>query len=318
MAAGKGTRMKSRTPKVLQRLAGRPLLQHVLDQAASLQARRVVVITGHGAAEVEASCAQRTGASGQFDLKCVRQEPQLGTGHAVQQAVPQLAGDGLPVRYWQPVGPLTEKQLVVYLEGDGRAWASRTIISADPTPVKPLAMWLARADGRPNVAYLARPCQYGGAGQSPCSPRYWSSHRFAPEVVARLSQALDALKTATGVTSFELIGYSGGGALAVLLAARRHDVAALQTIAGNLDHAAWSTWHGVSPLSGSLNAAEALPQIARLPQTHWAGVQDQVVPPALTRVLLARYGLEGQLHIVEAGHLEGWLQQWQHGNTPTR
>ncbi|MCG9053389.1 alpha/beta hydrolase [Laribacter hongkongensis] len=229
-----------------------------------------------------------------------------------------LAGDGLPVRYWQPVGPLTEKQLVVYLEGDGRAWASRTIISADPTPVKPLAMWLARADGRPNVAYLARPCQYGGAGQSPCSPRYWSSHRFAPEVVARLSQALDALKTATGVTSFELIGYSGGGALAVLLAARRHDVAALQTIAGNLDHAAWSTWHGVSPLSGSLNAAEALPQIARLPQTHWAGVQDQVVPPALTRVLLARYGLEGQLHIVEAGHLEGWLQQWQHGNTPAR
>lgn len=92
-----------------------------------------------------------------------------------------LAGDGLPVRYWQPVGPMTEKQLVVYLEGDGRAWASRTIISADPTPVKPLAMWLARADGRPNVAYLARPCQYGGAGQSPCSPRYWSSHRFAPK-----------------------------------------------------------------------------------------------------------------------------------------
>ena len=45
MAAGKGTRMKSRTPKVLQRLAGRPLLWHVLDQAASLQARRVVVVT---------------------------------------------------------------------------------------------------------------------------------------------------------------------------------------------------------------------------------------------------------------------------------
>ena len=55
MAAGKGTRMKSRLPKVLQRLAGRSLLQHVLDQAAHLQARSAIVITGHGATEVEAA-----------------------------------------------------------------------------------------------------------------------------------------------------------------------------------------------------------------------------------------------------------------------
>ncbi len=97
MAAGKGTRMKSRIPKVLQRLAGRPLLHHVLDQAASLQARRVVVVTGHGATEVEAACAGGAGLGAGFDLQCVRQEPQLGTGHAVQQAVPRLAGDGMVV-----------------------------------------------------------------------------------------------------------------------------------------------------------------------------------------------------------------------------
>jgi bifunctional UDP-N-acetylglucosamine pyrophosphorylase/glucosamine-1-phosphate N-acetyltransferase len=58
MAAGKGTRMKSRLPKVLHRLAGRALIQHVIDTAAGLQARRVVVITGHGAAEVEAALAR--------------------------------------------------------------------------------------------------------------------------------------------------------------------------------------------------------------------------------------------------------------------
>ena len=57
MAAGKGTRMKSRLPKVLHRLAGRPLLQHVMDAVAALDARRVVVITGNGAAEVEAAVA---------------------------------------------------------------------------------------------------------------------------------------------------------------------------------------------------------------------------------------------------------------------
>ncbi|CAM3738552.1 bifunctional UDP-N-acetylglucosamine diphosphorylase/glucosamine-1-phosphate N-acetyltransferase GlmU [Paracidovorax anthurii] len=94
MAAGKGTRMKSRIPKVLQRLAGRPLLGHVLGQAASLQARRAVIVTGHGAAEVESTIA---GAAVGLDVKFVRQEPQLGTGHAVQQAVPALAGDGTVV-----------------------------------------------------------------------------------------------------------------------------------------------------------------------------------------------------------------------------
>jgi len=94
MAAGKGTRMKSRIPKVLQRLAGRPLLQHVLDQAAHLSARSAIVITGHGAMEVEAACAGGASAGGQFDLKFARQEPQLGTGHAVQQAASLLDDDG--------------------------------------------------------------------------------------------------------------------------------------------------------------------------------------------------------------------------------
>ena len=94
MAAGKGTRMKSKRPKVLHRLAGRPLLQHVLETAAQLQPRRVVVITGHGAIEVEAASAQPAGLTTTFDLNFARQQPQLGTGHAVQQAMPLLTGDG--------------------------------------------------------------------------------------------------------------------------------------------------------------------------------------------------------------------------------
>ena len=95
MAAGKGTRMKSRLPKVLHRLAGRALIQHVIDTAAGLQARRVVVITGHGAAEVEASLARSAQAAGAPVPAFARQEPQLGTGHAVQQAVPLLPDDGI-------------------------------------------------------------------------------------------------------------------------------------------------------------------------------------------------------------------------------
>ena len=92
MAAGKGTRMKSQLPKVLHKLAGKPLLQHVLDTAGSLQARRVVVITGHEAQQVEANVVQPG-----IELHFVRQEPQLGTGHAMQQAAPALPDDGTVV-----------------------------------------------------------------------------------------------------------------------------------------------------------------------------------------------------------------------------
>ena len=97
MAAGKGTRMKSLRPKVLHRLAGRALAQHVIDCAARLSARSVVVITGHGAEQVEAGLINPVGTpdSTALRLRYVRQEPQLGTGHAVQQAVPVLPDDGV-------------------------------------------------------------------------------------------------------------------------------------------------------------------------------------------------------------------------------
>ena len=89
MAAGKGTRMKSACPKVLHRLAGKTLLQHVLETAAGLGADRTIVVTGHGAEAVEREVAM-------IDAKavCVRQMPQLGTGHAVQQALPALHESG--------------------------------------------------------------------------------------------------------------------------------------------------------------------------------------------------------------------------------
>lgn len=91
MAAGKGTRMKSRLPKVLHRLAGRPLLSHVISTTDNIDARSVVVITGNGAADVEAAVS---GWPKKTPVKFVLQEPQLGTGHALQIAAPQLPDDG--------------------------------------------------------------------------------------------------------------------------------------------------------------------------------------------------------------------------------
>ena len=91
MAAGKGTRMKSARPKVLHPLAGRPLLQHVLETGIGLGAERLITVTGHGAEQVEQAMRR---ALPEAPLAFVRQEPQLGTGHAVQQAVPELPESG--------------------------------------------------------------------------------------------------------------------------------------------------------------------------------------------------------------------------------
>jgi bifunctional UDP-N-acetylglucosamine pyrophosphorylase/glucosamine-1-phosphate N-acetyltransferase len=134
MAAGKGTRMKSALPKVLHPLAGRPLLRHVLDTVQALRARRAVVITGHGAIEVEAYCAMDARATAPFALSFVRQEPQLGTGHAVQQAVPVLADDGVVLVLSGDV-PLTQPDTLLHLlaASGGSQLALLTLEMADPS-----------------------------------------------------------------------------------------------------------------------------------------------------------------------------------------
>ena len=126
MAAGKGTRMKSSRPKVLHRLAGASLLQHVLDTAAGLVAARTIVITGHGAAAVEAAVHGER-------LRFVRQEPQLGTGHAVQQALPWLPDAGITLILNGDV-PLIEADTARALVAacDASRLALLTIELADP------------------------------------------------------------------------------------------------------------------------------------------------------------------------------------------
>jgi len=127
MAAGKGTRMKSSRPKVLHELAGRSLLQHVLQTVSTLGADRIIVITGHGAGDVEA-------ASGAPGVQFVRQVPQLGTGHAVQQAAPLLHDAGTTLILNGDV-PLIEAATARHLVEDcgGKRLALLTIELPDPS-----------------------------------------------------------------------------------------------------------------------------------------------------------------------------------------
>ena len=112
LAAGVGKRMHSRLPKVLHALAGRPLLSHVLDAARKLAPQRIVVVYGHGGEQVRE-------AYGGTDLAFARQEPQLGTGHAVQQAVPLLTGAPVTLVLYGDV-PLIRPETLKTLVGASR------------------------------------------------------------------------------------------------------------------------------------------------------------------------------------------------------
>ena len=201
------------------------------------------------------------------------------------------------LRFWHPAG-LRSDRLTVYLEGDGAAWRTPLHPPVDPTPDEPLALALALADGRPAVAYLARPCQYLAApALARCGQAWWTHERFSPLVLKTMNEVLDTLKATTGARELELVGYSGGGVLATLLAGRRDDVAQLITVAAPLSLAAWTQAHG---LAGFPASADPVQQTDPLPPAiHYAGSEDRIVPAEIVRDFVARRG--GRLEIM-AGH----------------
>lgn len=127
LAAGKGTRMRSDLPKVLQPIAGRPMLEHVIATARTLAARRICVVYGHGGEQVRERC-------GADDVVWARQAPQLGTGHAVQQALPHLADDDLAMVLYGDVPLITPQTLARLAEAAaGGRLGLLTVMLDDPT-----------------------------------------------------------------------------------------------------------------------------------------------------------------------------------------
>lgn len=210
-------------------------------------------------------------------------------------------------------GGAGNRPLAVYIEGDGQAFATPSMPSRDPTPATPTALRLALAHGGP-AAYVARPCQFTTpATARGCHVAYWTSHRYAPEVVEAVGAAVDDLKRRSGARNVVLVGYSGGGAVAALLAARRRDVAGLVTVAANLDVEDWVRRDGLAPLAGSLNPADQAAALRGLPQVHLVGRRDEVVAPAVVRSYLARLNGGDAARLVELAdydHQCCWVRSW--------
>lgn len=206
----------------------------------------------------------------------------------------------------RPVG----ESLRVYIEGDGHAWIHADRPSLDPTPNNLLVAQLALEDPTPSV-YLARPCQF--IKQTECTSNWWTTARYAPKVIASLDAALNLLKTRLGNRQFELIGYSGGATLALLLAERRTDIVSLQTLAGNLSPEQWARQQGLAPLTESLQPNLSSVQLAGIKQRHLAGATDRVIPAELARQSVEQLNQQScvEFHLLpKVGHQEGWLQAW--------
>jgi hypothetical protein len=205
--------------------------------------------------------------------------------------------------------------LTIYIEGDGFAWVSRRMISSNPTPRYPVALKLATLDPHENIAYLGRPCQYISSEQEKnYHSRYWSDSRFSERVIGSMDQAISVLKAQTGARQIVLAGYSGGAAIAVLVAARREDVSEIKTIAGNLDHASINKYHKVRQMQDSLNPMDYAEKISHISQHHFVGEKDKVVPVDIIKGFARLSGDADYNTIIVVkgvGHSKGWTDIWR-------
>ena len=213
-----------------------------------------------------------------------------------------------------PITQQTSDSLTIYIEGDGLAWLGSSDVSPDPTPIHPTSLLMALHQVHGNAVYLARPCQYAVTIDSQnCASTWWTDRRFAPEVIEASDNAIEQLKQRFHASHLILVGYSGGGAVATIVAARRQDVSMLVTVAGNLDHDMWTKMHHVSPLTGSLNPIDFWRHLVNVPQIHFAGSKDEVVPLAVTKSYLDAFpqAQRPTLQVIEGfDHACCWAEKW--------
>jgi pimeloyl-ACP methyl ester carboxylesterase len=197
--------------------------------------------------------------------------------------------------------------LAIFIEGDGVPWEGGRQPSLDPATRDPVALKLL-AQTPVSAAYVARPCYHDMSGER-CTPERWTMERYSDEIVSSMTDVVRTTALQAKARSVVLVGYSGGGVLAVLIAERLDNVSAVITVGANLDTDAWTRHHDYLPLSGSLNPAASTAE-HRWPETHLYGARDQNVPPATAEAYFKRHP-SARRRIVDANdHVCCWVEQW--------
>lgn len=195
---------------------------------------------------------------------------------------------------WQKITNKTDP-IRIYVEGDGYAFDQKGNPTDDPTPISTLVRELAFNDYNSNVVYLARPCQF--IQTKLCTADCWSAGRFSYHAAVALYEASKKISQGQHII---YIGYSGGALLTGLVIQEFPDLPVKKwiTLAGLLNHKAWSEYLHLYPLTHSMNLQE-LPAIE---QKHFIGDKDAVIPLPLMRQLADEKNL---IIIPNAGHNKG-------------
>ncbi len=202
-----------------------------------------------------------------------------------------------------------DKPWVVYIAADGYSLIKQITPEPDATPHKAVGWRLAQLDPSPNVAYLARPCQYVEYDPA-CHEPYWRDRRFAPVVINSMNEALSQI---VGNQYVRLVGYSSGGGIAAILASQREDVLNLRTVAGMMDLYNFNRFHQVQHMKKSVDPYEYAYAIRHLPQIHYIGMQDKIVPKELAEFFLYGMGNPDSAMIwpiSDATHDSRWEDIW--------
>lgn len=208
--------------------------------------------------------------------------------------------------FYQP-GLSAKKRLHVYLEGDGQPWRRGYWPATDPTTRESVMLPLLAMDNAPAL-YLGRPCYNGHAEDAGCQPTLWTGARYSEEVVSAMETALKHFCQQWGYQDLVLIGHSGGGTLALLLADRIKQTSMIITLAGNVDIDAWTEFHHYLPLNESINPAKQ--GATGVPEWHFLAEQDVTVPPELFLVAL-KQRVNSQVKVIPAiDHQHGWQKVW--------
>ena len=219
--------------------------------------------------------------------------------------------DGDPFRHVVYFAQVDEPAdaLHVYIEHDGTPWINVTRVSDDPTPRTPFALELMARDTGPRL-FLGRPCYFETRNDAACSASSWTHRRYAPEVVHSMASALRSFLAQHPYRHVVLIGYSGGGSLAWLLASLVPETRAVVTIAANLDTDAWTTLHRYNTMTGSLNPALQPPLPTSIVDVAYVGGRDENVPPSIARSFAARHPNAKIVEIAQFDHRCCWIEQW--------
>jgi dienelactone hydrolase len=155
---------------------------------------------------------------------------------------------------------------------------------------------------------LGRPCYF--EREAACDAMLWTHRRYSAEVVASMVAALRGFLSEHRYRQVLLIGYSGGGTIAWLMAAQSPEAAGVITIAANLDIEAWTKIHGYSEMKGSLNPASPPPLAPAKVQVNYFGGRDQNVPPSVVRSFGGKHPEAALIELPELDHVCCWIERW--------